>query len=44
MKMKVDNRPRTFIIETMVFYMSNDVQRHLDKTEPELTDYFPSVK
>lgn len=37
MKMKVDNRPRTFIIETMVFYMSNDVQRHLDKTEPELT-------
>lgn len=40
--MKVDNRPRTFIIETMVFYMSNDVQRHLDKTEPELTIFHRS--
>lgn len=47
--MKADNRPRmgggaTFITETMVFYMSNDVQRNLDKTEPELIDYFPWVK
>lgn len=45
--MKVDNRPRmggTFITETMVFYMSNDVQRNLDKTEPELIDYFPWAK